>query len=243
MEIPEWVGRTRPMKNHPTRVGAGFKPAPKGARRSRRRSIRLPGFDYAQPGAYFVTICTWDRACVLGQVVNDEINLSQAGRVVQATWEDLPRHFPHVRLDAWIVMPNHVHGIIVLTDPDDMPVGAGFKPAPANNSGSPRHGLPEIVRAFKTFSSRRINAARSTVGAPFWQRNYYEHVIRNDESLNRIRQYIKDNPARWHEDPENPAVRRAGPDDLLDGTSTSNSTGAGFKPAPTRVGKARGRWT
>ena len=206
----------------------------------RRRSIRLRGYDYAQAGAYFVTICTRNRECLLGDVEEGEMHLSEFGRLAQTTWEDLPRHYPHVRLDAWIVMPNHVHGIIVLTDVDDTPVGAGFKPAPTNNAGSSRHGLPEIVRAFKTFSSRRINAARSAVGAPFWQRNYYEHIIRNDESLNRIRQYIEDNPARWHEDPENPAVRRAGPDDLPYGTSTSNPVGAGFKPAPTRDGKARG---
>ena len=236
-----------------------------------RRSIRLRGYDYTRHGAYFVTICTRHRAFLLGDVIESRMHLSEAGQLAQAVWEDLPRHYPHVQLDAWTIMPNHVHGIIVLTDadtePDGAPVGAGFKPAPTTNAvashhrprvhddvgagfkpaptttraSAVRHGLPEIVRAFKTFSSRRINAFQGTAGTPFWQRNYYEHIIRNEEDLNRIRQYIEDNPARWHEDPENPAVRGAGLDDLPHGTITSKPVGAGFKPAPTRGGKARER--
>ena len=135
------------------------------------------------------------------------MHLSEAGRLAQAVWEDLPHHYPHVQIDVWVIMPNHMHGIVILAEAqateDDMPVdvGAGLKPAPT------RHGLPEILRAFKTFSARRINALHNTVGTPFWQRNYYEHIIRNEAALNRIRQYIADNPARWAEDPENPVVR------------------------------------
>jgi REP element-mobilizing transposase RayT len=157
----------------------------------RRRSIRLRGFDYAQAGAYFITICTRRSACVLGEVVAGSVRLSKAGQVVQDVWEGLPRHYPHVRLDAWTIMPNHVHGIVIFTAE---PVGAGLKPAPTNtnqdalddggsmptNANRTRHGLPEIVRAFKTFSARRINAAQGTQGTAFWQRNYYEHVIRNE---------------------------------------------------------------
>ena len=150
------------------------------------------------------------------------MHLNEAGLFAQAAWEDLPRHYPHVDLDAWTIMPNHVHGIVVLTErvKAPQPVEAGLKPAPTDASDSGvRHGLPEIVRAFKTFSARRINVFRGAVGAPFWQRNCYEHVIRNEESLNRIRQYILDNPARWDEDPENPAVRA--------------NVGSGLKPDPT----------
>ena len=170
----------------------------------RRRSIRLPGFDYSQPGAYFITVCTRNRACILGDVTEGKLRLSAAGRLVQAVWEELPQHYTHVHLDAWTVMPNHVHGIAILESDSVDHVGAGLKPAPTT-----RHGLPEIVRAFKTFSARRINAVQETIGTALWQRNYYEHVIRDEGALNRIRQYITDNPARWHEDPENPdAVRR-----------------------------------
>ena len=167
----------------------------------RRNTLRLQGFDYTQLGAYFVTICTRNRECFLGEVGNGKMRLNDAGRLVKTVWDELPRHYPHIQLDAYIIMPNHVHGIVWLTR------GAGLKPAPTNtNDDKARHGLPEIVRAFKTFSARRINSLRRTVGTPLWQRNYYEHVIRNDESLNRIRQYIMDNPSRWDEDPENPDV-------------------------------------
>ena len=173
-----------------------------------RRSIRLRGYDYAQPGAYFVTTSTQHRECVLGEIAQGAMKLNAAGAVVQDCWDDLPRHFPHVELDAFVVMPNHVHGIIVLTS-----VGAGFKPAPTK-----RHPLPQIVRAFKTFAARRINEHRGTPGVPVWQRNYYEHVVRNDDELNRIRQYILDNPMHWALDRENPRFP---------------GVGAGFKPAPT----------
>ena len=202
-----------------------------------RRSLRLPGYDYAQAGAYFVTICTRGRICVLGDVLDGEVRLSEWGVMVNSVWSELPRHYAHVRLDAWVVMPNHVHGIVLLKPDDDMAGAglkprAGLKPAPTGvgvlpsrvsdgsryrgadgsilkpaPTGLRRHGIPEVVRAFKTFSARRINAARGAVGTSFWQRNYYEHVIRDEESLDRIRQYVVDNPARWDEDPENPASK------------------------------------
>ena len=155
------------------------------------------------------------------------MHLNEAGLFAQAAWEDLQRHYPHVALDAWTIMPNHVHGIVVLTERVKAPPEeSGLKPDPTN-ANAVRHGLPEVVRAFKTFAARRINVFRGAVGAPFWQRNYYEHVIRNEESLNRIRQYILDNPARWHEDPENPAVRA--------------NVGSGLKPDPTEGGMNRRR--
>ena len=199
---------------------------------TRRRSMRLPGYDYSQAGAYFVTICTRGRVCVLGDVVDGRVRLSEFGRLAHSVWSELPRHYSHVRLDAWVVMPNHVHGIVMLEPSDDV-VGAGLKPAPTIENELPsmvldasrsrrvdrtvlkpaptgrrQHGLPEVVRAFKTYSARRINAARGATGTPFWQRNYYEHVIRDEESLDRIREYIVYNPARWDEDPENPASHR-----------------------------------
>ena len=170
----------------------------------RRRSLRLPGYDYTQTGAYFITICTTGRVCVLGDVVDGEIHLSEFGRLANSVWLELPRYYPHVRLDAWVVMPNHVHGILILEPSDDV-VGAGFKPAPTGTRR--RHGIPEVVRAFKTFSARRINATRGAVGTSFWQRNYFEHVIRDGKSLDRIRRYIVENPARWDEAPENPASK------------------------------------
>ena len=100
-------------------------------------------------------------------------------------------------------MPNHVHGIIIIMDTIDDTVGAGLKPAPTGMAK--RHGLPEIVRAFKTFSARRVNEMRHTPGIPLWQRNYFERVIRNENELQRIPEYIINNPAKWEMDKENPA--------------------------------------
>jgi putative transposase len=168
-----------------------------------RRSVRLKGYDYTQPGAYFVTVCVRGRECMLGQVIDDQMVLNEAGRIVDAAWRDLPNHYPQVGLDAFVVMPNHVHGIIVLNEDTTSGVGAGFKPAP---TGKPtkRHGLPEVVRGFKTFSARRINEYRDTTGSPFWQRNYYEHIIDGDDQMDRIREYINNNPYAWETDEDNP---------------------------------------
>jgi len=170
-----------------------------------RRSIRLQGYDYSQPGAYFVTVCVQDQECLLGDIVDGEMRMNELGELVWATWHDLPNHLPHVELDAFVVMPNHVHGIVWIVDVVGAgSVGAGSEPAPTNTNK--RHGLPEIVRQFKTFSARRINQRRGAPGMPVWQRNYYEHIIRNDSSLNQIQKYILENPRRWHLDRENPAV-------------------------------------
>ncbi len=174
----------------------------------RRRSIRLPGYDYGQAGAYFVTICTQHRTCLFGDVLDRAMRLNALGHTVQAVWDALPIHYPHVYLDAFVVMPNHVHGIIALLD--ESAVGADFKSAPTET----RHSLPEIVRAFKTFSARRINERSNTVGQPVWQRNYYEHVIRDEPSLSRIRQYIAENPARWPVDRENPTALTPEPENV-----------------------------
>ena len=187
-----------------------------------RRSIRLRGYDYAQAGTYFVTIVAHDRECPFGEIGDGRMALSRAGRTVQHAWLDLPNHYPHVILGEFVIMPNHVHGIIILMD---QPVGRGGSvsgeiplrsqaysdpgvlPDRAETRPYTRkcHGLPEIVRAFKSFSARRINAMRHIPGAPAWQRNYYEHIVRNDEELARIRKYIRDNPLKWEVDRENPA--------------------------------------
>ncbi|MDH4162524.1 MAG: transposase [Nitrospirota bacterium] len=173
-----------------------------------RKSIRLKDYDYSQRGAYFVTVCTWNREHSLGTIEQNVLQPSGCGDIVLDCWNALPNHYPHIMLDAFTLMPNHIHGIIMIMN--DV-VRAGLKPAPTEN----HHGLSEIVRALKTFSSRRINASRKTPGMPVWQRNYYEHVIRNDDDLNAIREYIQYNPAGWDRDEENP-----------------HFVGAGFKPAP-----------
>jgi REP element-mobilizing transposase RayT len=156
--------------------------------------LRLPRYDYASPGIYFVTMCTSNRRCLFGKVVESEMRLNISGNLVEACWYTLPDHYPHVLLDSFVVMPNHVHGLVVLTRDSE------------GRQGGP--GLSEVIRAFKAFSSRRVNAARGATGTVLWQRGFYDHVVRREESLERIRNYIITNPLRWHLDKENPANAR-----------------------------------
>lgn len=155
-----------------------------------RHSIRLKGYDYTQPGAYFVPICTWQRECLFGDIANQRIQLSRFGETVQYNWDYLPNRHPHIQLDTFVIMPNHVHGIIILTDE---PV---FSPK--------RHGLPEIIRGLKTCSARRINQLRSLKYVPVWQRNYYKHIIRTEDTWQKIREYILNNPIAWDRDELHP---------------------------------------
>jgi len=174
-----------------------------------RRSIRLLGYDYSQAGAYFITVCTQGRACLFGDVADGEMQLNDAARMVEQCWHDIPIHFPHVELDEFVIMPNHVHGILMVTHD----VGAK-NVSPLQTPSKPRgtsKTIGSVVRGFKIGVTKwfRENTDVQTV----WQRNYYEHIIRNDESLNRIREYIVNNPLQWALDRENPNVgaRRAVP--------------------------------
>ena len=164
-----------------------------------RRSTRLRGHDYAETGAYFVTICTDDRACILGRIVDGGVSLSDAGRVVQTVWEGLPTSHPGVRIDQFVVMPNHVHGIIWLerdcVEADR--VGARFI-APLSLGG--------LVRAFKARCARAIGQAWGRTGLARWQRNYHDRIVRDEAELDWIRRYIVENPFNWASDPENPAI-------------------------------------
>jgi REP element-mobilizing transposase RayT len=183
-----------------------------------RRSIRLKGYDYSQPGAYFVTLVVHQRQCLFGEILDGVMRLNRYGEIVRRAWLDLPRHYPHALLDVFICMPNHVHGIVVLHDdgrggsaqgkismPSEVPAGETSLPEYAQTRpyGAIRHGLPEIIRAFKSFSARRINHLRNTSGTPLWQRNYYERIIRDEDEFQRIAAYIRDNPSRWNDDQEN----------------------------------------
>ena len=165
-----------------------------------RKPLRLPAYDYANPGAYFITTVTHQRSLLFD---------NQASRsIVEEAWQALPQHFPRVSLDTFIVMPNHLHGVLVISA-----VGARF-PRPSVPSHATIQGaetaplrqptLGQIVAYFKYQTAKRINLHRGTPGAPIWQRNYYEHVVRDEENLDRIRLYIQNNPAQWHLDAENP---------------------------------------
>jgi REP-associated tyrosine transposase len=176
--------------------------------RRRRRSIRLQGFDYSQVGTYFVTICTQERACLFGDVLNGDMRLNAAGRIVEQFWLAIPIHFPDVVLDAFVVMPNHVHGIVIIID---RAVGAkNFSPLPRKDAEvrtpnrSPSKTIGSIVRGFKIGVTKWFREGRGA--EKVWQRNYYEHIVRDEEALSRIRQYIENNPMQWAHDRENPAA-------------------------------------
>jgi len=188
-----------------------------------RRSIRLRDYDYRSDGAYFVTLCTYQRECLFGEVVDGEIRLNEYGRIVESIWEELSARYPVIDLDSFVVMPNHVHGIIAIAGNDD--VGAihesPLRESPgsgdnygANNNGAIRElplrnrrsmTLPKVIGYFKMNTAKRINALRDNPGCPVWQRNYYEHVIRNETDLTNIRHYIANNPLKWDLDENNPA--------------------------------------
>jgi putative transposase len=159
--------------------------------------MRLQHYDYAKTGAYFVTICTHNRACTFGEVTGSLMVQNMAGRMVESIWCVIPGHYSNVSIDAFVVMPNHVHGLLFITK--DL-VGARFI---APESIAPNLG--EVVRAFKARCSHAINKIHGK-GTPLWQRNYYEHVVRDEDDLMRIREYIENNPAQWALDEENPEL-------------------------------------
>jgi REP element-mobilizing transposase RayT len=193
-----------------------------------RRSIRLKGYDYTQAGAYFITICTHDRVCLFGEIRNNAMALNRFGELAVDEWVRTGRMRPNVRVAEFVVMPNHIHGILVITDDgrgtlqraptgnDDnvstlqrAPTGnddnvSTLQRAPTGNIeqfGKPvSNSIPTIVRGFKSATTKQINLLRNTPGMLVWQRNYYEHVIRNDDSYYSIAEYIRANPARWPED-------------------------------------------
>ena len=170
-----------------------------------RRSIRLPGYDYRAPAGYFVTICTARRLPLFGSVVDGSVHLSRFGEIVREEWFRTARVRPGVLLleDEFVVMPNHLHGIVWLTEE---PPGAGLGSEQPGGS-RPRlaaGSLGAIVGAFKAVTARRIDRERGTPGAPVWQRNYWERIIRSERELERIRRYIAENPLRWDADSLHP---------------------------------------
>ncbi len=183
-----------------------------------RRSIRLAGFDYAAAGVYFVTIVTQQRLPVLGAVADGVTELSSAGAMVAHWWDRLPSKFPNVQLDVSVVMPNHIHGVLAFSEEVDEPVGAAprGRPEPNPTPGGRPHGaaptLGDVITWFKTMTTnayfRGVKEYHwGPVPARLWQRNYYEHVVRSPEDLDRLLRYIEQNPARWGEDEENPDRR------------------------------------
>ena len=170
-----------------------------------RRSIRLKGFDYSSEGEYFVTICVQDRRCTLGEIRDSKMHLSPIGKIALRCWLEIPKHFPNVSLDAYVIMPDHMHGILVI----DAPVGVRHV-EPRHNSY--QHIIPQSISSIiLQYKSSVTRLSRRGNHSDFrWQRNYYEHIIRSEDDLNRIRDYIGNNIIQWQYDHENLQQFRSG---------------------------------
>ena len=166
-----------------------------------RRSIRLKEYDYSQSGSYFVTVCTQDHEEIFGKIIDGEMLLNEIGKIVERCWKEIPNHFKDVGLDQFICMPNHVHGVIVICPKKDNVGVQNFEPLQNRYQHIIPQSIGSIVRGFKSGVTKwcRKNTEIQTV----WQRNYYEHVIRSEEELNKIRRYIINNPPKWEYDQEN----------------------------------------
>lgn len=166
-----------------------------------RKNIRLGNFDYSNAGAYFITICTAYRRRIFGRVEDGSVVPSEAGQIVESCWIGIPHYFPHAELDDFVIMPNHVHGIIIIYGDDGKisdtatTVGRARHVSPLRNTPA----LGSMIGAFKSAVTRQMNTRHNTAGRQIWQRGYYEHIIRDEHDLNRVRAYILANPIRWME--------------------------------------------
>ena len=200
-----------------------------------RHSIRLREYDYTQPGAYFVTVVTDNRVLVLSKIVDGQIQLSPLGKIVEEELLQTSQIRPFVEIDAYVIMPNHVHVIFIINDDPNAakekagvnlnsdvtshtvaahscaPLQRQSSQSPAGNRGAPIQRLPRslgsMIAGRKSITTKRANLFRRTPSAPLWQRNYYEHIIRSDQSLDAARTYILSNPYQWELDPENPTKK------------------------------------
>ena len=169
--------------------------------RRRRNSLRLQEYDYGQAGVYFVTVVLKERVIMFGEIVNETVTLNNAGQIVQDVWDDLPNHYPNIELDAFIVMPDHVHGIIVIQETESVTnrnVGE-IHESPLRALHRRRMLLPKMIGRFKTVSAKHVNLLHDRSGQPLWQRGFYDRIIRDDEELNAVRSYVQANPQRWAE--------------------------------------------
>ena len=183
------IGRVRGAKPAHSARGWSLEAGSRAAEwfvRSSRRTPRLSGYDYTRPGPYFVSTCTHRRQCVFGRVVDGKVCLSEAGRIVEEEWLHTAEKRPYVTLDSYVIMPNHIHGLIVIHG------RLGDEPVRCR-----QHSLLSIMGAFKAAASRRVATIHGHQGRVLWQRSYHERIVRGDQELGRIRDYIAANPARW----------------------------------------------
>lgn len=171
-----------------------------------RRSIRLKGYNYSQPGWYFVTICTKNREMLFGEIVDGKTILNEWGMISETEWLKTEEIRKNIKIDQYVIMPNHLHGIIKIVDEEEDIYVRANRNSPqrdtdqSNGFQSPSKTIGAIIRGYKSTVTKKINIRRKTPGTPLWQRNYYERIIRDEPELNRIRKYILENPIIWEKD-------------------------------------------
>ncbi len=175
-----------------------------------RRTIRLKGYDYSQAGIYFITICTYKREHLFGKIQDGKMILNECGQIAWNEWMKTPQLRPHIELDAFVVMPNHIHGIIIINSSNACK--GGLHPPDENGQSDMDNGRMQsaptgtsqtvgaIVRGYKSAVTRQINLLHNASGISVWHRNYYEHIIRNNSAYENIAEYIRNNPSRWNDD-------------------------------------------
>ena len=175
-----------------------------------RNSIRLKAYDYSQPGAYFITICTHKRKCLFGDIYDRRMSLNGIGRIVENEWIRTASLRPNIELDFFVIMPNHIHGIIIIHKNNGYKGGSQHastnrkQGVDSSKFKSPSKSIGAIVRGVKSAVTGRVNKFNGTLGKKLWQRNYWERVIRNEFELQHIREYIQNNPIAWESDELNP---------------------------------------
>jgi REP element-mobilizing transposase RayT len=175
-------------------------------------SVRLKGYNYTQPGAYFVTICAYARTYFFGEIKDGMMFLNNYGEIARSCWNEISLHFPDVKYNPVVVMPNHLHGIIIISKGLASPVETRHAVSRINglqNAGESfqkpvPNSLPTIIRSFKSAVTKRLNELEENLPSHIWQRNYYEHVLRGEKDLNQAMEYINFNPSKWEMDEENP---------------------------------------
>jgi putative transposase len=177
-----------------------------------RRSIRLKGYDYPATGSYFITICAHERECLFGEIVDGEMMLNEFGTVVKDEWLKSSGIRSEIQLNEYVVMPNHIHGIVCMVGEHRFarPVKGDQPIAPTNPLGPKSRSISALVAGFKAVVTKRINEMRQTPGIAMWQRNYYDHIIRNEADYNRIAEYVVSNPRQWAQDSLHPDAGKTG---------------------------------
>ena len=166
-----------------------------------RRSIRVKGYDYSSEGAYYVTIVAYHRDCIFGEIKDEEVHLNDFGNIADKCWREIPNHFRNVELGAYVIMPNHMHGIIMINDNRR---GTIYRAPTQEQFQKPVSGsIPTIIRTYKAAVTRRIGREHNATG--IWQRNYYEHIVRDEKDLQNKTDYIEANPMLWDKDDNNPS--------------------------------------